>query len=163
MQRYEISQYFEIGPRQNWFISRFLWRRSLWCSTDSSGQLYFSYTLDIRFYLSPSVNETSHFSNFAEFRQLQIPNAKPKYYEILPAHTKTPRNTTRKIVYRYCELKYHFLTMPKTIRLLLNKGVHMSTIIWICMVYLHPITMDSVRNIHVNLNSYLIPTTCFVN
>ena len=26
MQRYEISQYFEIGSRQNWFSYQFLWR-----------------------------------------------------------------------------------------------------------------------------------------
>ena len=38
-QRYQISQYFEIGPRQYWFISRFRRRCSLWCSTDSCGQV----------------------------------------------------------------------------------------------------------------------------
>ena len=36
---------------------------------------FFYYTLDIRFYLSQSVNKTSYFSNFADLRQLQIPNA----------------------------------------------------------------------------------------
>ena len=42
----------------------------------------FYYTLDIRFDLSLFVNLTSHFSNFANFRQLQIPNAQTKYYDI---------------------------------------------------------------------------------
>ena len=41
IQRYEVSQYFKIGPRQNWFIYRFLWRCSLWCSTGSCGQISF--------------------------------------------------------------------------------------------------------------------------
>ena len=41
IQRYQISQDFEVGPRQNWFISRFRWRCSLWCSTDSCGQISF--------------------------------------------------------------------------------------------------------------------------
>ena len=41
IQRYEIYQYFEMGPRQNWFNSLFLRRWSLWCSTDSCGQLSF--------------------------------------------------------------------------------------------------------------------------
>ena len=38
IQRYDIAQYFEIGPRQNWFISQFLQQFSL-CSTDSRGQI----------------------------------------------------------------------------------------------------------------------------
>ena len=32
-----IVSIFELGPRQNWFISRFRWRCSLWCFTDSCG------------------------------------------------------------------------------------------------------------------------------
>ena len=36
-----------------------------------------------------------------------------KYYEILPNHTETPRNTTRKIANLYIELNYHFLTLQK--------------------------------------------------
>ena len=32
-----------------------------------------------------------------------------KYYEILPTHTETPRNTTRKIANLYIEFNYHFL------------------------------------------------------
>ena len=55
--------------------------------------------------VSLSLNLSSHFSNFADFRQLQIPNAHTKYYEILAAHSKTPHN--------------------KKIRLLLNKGVQL--------------------------------------
>ena len=81
------------------------------------------YILAIRLVLSLSVNLTSHFSNFIDFRQLQIPNAQTKYYEILPAHTKTPRYTSHRIANRYVEFKYHFLTLQKKFRLLLNKGV----------------------------------------
>ena len=40
IQRYQIYQYFEVGPRQNLIISRFQ-RCSLWCSTDSCGQISF--------------------------------------------------------------------------------------------------------------------------
>ena len=36
-----------------------------------------------------------------------------KYYEILPTHTETPRNTTRKIANLYIEYNYHFLTLQK--------------------------------------------------
>ena len=36
-----------------------------------------------------------------------------KYYEILPTHTGTSRNTTRKIANLYIEFNYHFLTLPK--------------------------------------------------
>ena len=71
------------------------------------------YNLVIRFNLSLSVNQTSHFSNFADFRQLQIPNARMKYYEILPTHTETPHNTNHKIANRYFEFKYHFATLQK--------------------------------------------------
>ena len=121
--RYQISRYFEIGPRQNWFIFRFRWRCSLWWSTDSCGKKFVYYILAIRLFLSLSVDLTSHFSNFVAFRQLQILNARTKYYEILPAHTKTPHNTTHKITNRYFEFKYHFSTLQKKFRLLLNKGV----------------------------------------
>ena len=47
-----------------------------------------------------------------------------KYYEILPTHTETPRNTTRKIANLYIEFIYHFLTLQKKIPLLLNRSVH---------------------------------------
>ena len=36
-----------------------------------------------------------------------------KYYEILPTHTETPRNATRKIANLYIEFNYHFLTLQK--------------------------------------------------
>ena len=36
-----------------------------------------------------------------------------KYYEILPTHTETPPNTTRKIANLYIEFNYHFLTLQK--------------------------------------------------
>ena len=69
------------------------------------------YTLDIRFCLSLSVNLTAHIWNFADFRQLQIPKAQTKWYEILFAHTRTPPNKTCKNANRYFELKYHFSTL----------------------------------------------------
>ena len=47
-----------------------------------------------------------------------------KYYEILPTHTETPRNTTRKITNLYIEFNYDFLTLQKKIPLLLNRSVH---------------------------------------
>ena len=50
-----------------------------------------------------------------------------KYYEILPTHTETPRNTTRKIANLYIELNYHFLTLQKKKNpLLLNRSVQMN-------------------------------------
>ena len=49
-----------------------------------------------------------------------------KYYEILPTHTETPRNATRKIANLYIEFNYHFLTLQKKIPLLLNRSVHMN-------------------------------------
>ena len=36
-----------------------------------------------------------------------------KYYEILPTHIETPRNTTRKIANLYIEFNYQFLTFQK--------------------------------------------------
>ena len=36
-----------------------------------------------------------------------------KYYEILPTHTETPRNITRKIANLYIEFNRHFLTLQK--------------------------------------------------
>ena len=79
---------------------------------------FFYSTLDIRFYLSLSLNLTSNFANFADFRQLQIPNAQTRYHEILPPDSKSQHNTAR-----YFELKCHFLTLQKLFRLPLNKGV----------------------------------------
>ena len=54
-----------------------LFHRLMWTN-------YFYYILDIRFYFSLSVKSTSHFLNLSDFRQLQIPHAQTKYYEILP-------------------------------------------------------------------------------
>ena len=36
-----------------------------------------------------------------------------KYYEILPTHTETPRNTTRKIANPYIEFNDHYFTLQK--------------------------------------------------
>ena len=36
-----------------------------------------------------------------------------KFYEILPTHTETPRNTSRKISNLYIEFNYHFLALQK--------------------------------------------------
>ena len=80
------------------------------------------YILAIRLVLSLSVKLPSHFSNFVDFRQLQIPNAQTKYYEILPAHTKTPRNTSHRIANRYFEFKYHFLTLQIKIPITFEQG-----------------------------------------
>ena len=41
IQWYEISQYFQIGPMQNWFISWFLRQCSLYCSTESCWQILY--------------------------------------------------------------------------------------------------------------------------
>ena len=75
------------------------------------------------FYLSLTVILTSHFSNITYFRQQQQQNKPMKYYEILPTHTETPRNTTRKIANVYIEFNYQFLTLQKKIPLLLNRSV----------------------------------------
>ena len=83
-----------------------MFRRLMWTN-------FVYYILDIRLYLSLSVNLTSHISNFADFRQLQIPNVRTKYYEIFPAHTKKTHNKTHRIANRYFEFKYHFLTLKK--------------------------------------------------
>ena len=59
IQRYEISQYFEIGSRQNWFTFRFLRRSSLWCSTDSCGQISFI-TLWVFVFISANLSIKHH-------------------------------------------------------------------------------------------------------
>ena len=79
------------------------------------------------FYLRLTVILTSHFSNITYFRQQQQQNKPMKYYEILPTHTETPRNATRKIANLYIEFNYHFLTLQKKIPLLLNRSVPMFT------------------------------------
>ena len=45
-----------------------------------------------------------------------------KYYEILPTHTETPRNTTRKIANLYIEFNYHFLTLQKKSHYFFNRS-----------------------------------------
>ena len=73
------------------------------------------YILAIHLLLSLSVNLTSHFSNLADFRHL-------KTNEILPAHTKTPYNTTHKIASQYFEFRYHFLTLQKKFPITFEQG-----------------------------------------
>ena len=41
IQPHEFPGCIEIGPRQNWFSSRFMRQCSLWCSSDSRGQISF--------------------------------------------------------------------------------------------------------------------------
>ena len=77
------------------------------------------------FYLSLIAILTSHFSNITYFRQQQQQNKRMKYYEILPTHTETPRDTTRKIANLYIEFNCHFLTLQKKIPLLFNRSVHL--------------------------------------
>ena len=100
---------------------------SLWCSAVSFGYISFiTFWLSVcitSFYLSLTVILTSHFSNITYFRQQQQQNKPMKYYEILPTHTETPRNTTRKIANLYIEFNYHFLTLQTKIPLLLNRSV----------------------------------------
>ena len=50
-----------------------------------------------------------------------------EYDEILPTHTQTLRNTTRKIANLYIEFNYPFLTLQKKIPLLLNRSVQSSS------------------------------------
>ena len=101
--------------------------------------------LAIHLFLSSPVNLTSHFSNFAYFRKLQIPNAHTKYYEIIPAPTKTPHNTTHKIASLYFEFEYLFLILQKKFRLLWNKGVcnQCSNIFWIIPRWLDMVQWNS--------------------
>ena len=49
------------------------------------------------FYLSLSIILKPHFSNFAEFRELYMPNALTKYHQIGSAHTETASDATFKI------------------------------------------------------------------
>ena len=94
------------------------------------------YIVVIRLFLSLTVNLTSHFSNFTDCRQLQIPNAWTKYYEIPPAHPKTPHDTTHKVASLYFVFKYPFSTLQKKFRLFLNKGVLDKKINEICHILL---------------------------
>ena len=98
-----------------------MFRRLIWIQFFITFGLFVCIT---SFYLSLTVILTSHFSNITYFRQQQQQNKPMKYYEILPTHTETPRNTTRKIANLCIEFNYHFLTLPKKIPLLLNTSVH---------------------------------------
>ena len=123
----KFPRYFEIRSLRNWFTSLFLQQWSLWCSAFSFGNISFitfwQFVCITSFYLSLTVILTSHFSNITYFRQQQQQNKPMKYYEILPTHCETPRNTTRKIANLYIEFNYHFLTLQKKIPLLLNRSV----------------------------------------
>ena len=57
-----------------------------------------------------------------------------KYYEILPTHTETPRNTTRKITNLYIEFNYHFLTLQKKNPITFEQECTMDTIEFIDML-----------------------------
>ena len=134
----KFPRYFEIRSLRNWFTSLFLQQWSLWCSAFSFGNISFitfwQFVCITSFYLSLTVILTSHFSNITYFRQQQQQNKPMKYYEILPTHCETPRNTTRKIANLYIEFNYHFLTLQKKIPLLLNRSVYIFFIV-VCVWY----------------------------
>ena len=90
---------------------------------------FFCHFLAIRLYHRLTVILTSHFSNITYFRQQQQENKPMKYYEILPTHTETPRNATRKTANLCIEFNYHFLTLQKKIPLLLNRSVNVGRIL----------------------------------
>ena len=58
--------------------------------------LHYGYSIVSRVSIS-DVILAPDFSNYADFRQLQISSAQTKYKEILTINTETPDNTTRKI------------------------------------------------------------------
>ena len=91
-------------------MTSMMFRRLIWITYFNTFWLFVCIT---SFYLSLTVILTSQFSNITYFRQQQQQNKPMKYYEILPTHTETPRNTTRKIANLYIELNYHFLTLQK--------------------------------------------------
>ena len=61
-------------------------------------------------FLSRLLFATLGFSNFVDFRQPQIPNARTKYYEILTTNTD---NITNNIANLYIVSKYHLSTLQK--------------------------------------------------
>ena len=89
MQRYEISQYFEIGPRQNWFISPFLWRCCLWFSTHSCGQFSFI-TLWIFVFISAHLSNKHHIFRtlliLDNYRYQTRKRNIMKFYLLIPKH-----------------------------------------------------------------------------
>ena len=76
--------------------------------------LHSGYSIVSRVSLS-AVILTLDFSNFDDFRQLQIPNAKTitEYYVISTFDTETPYDTTHKIANWYIEFEYHLLALQK--------------------------------------------------
>ena len=91
-----------------------MFRRLIWIHFFITFWLFVCIT---SFYLSLPVILTSHFSNITYFRQQQQQNKPMKYYEILPTHTETPRNTTHKIAiytlnlsttFWHCKKKSHY-------------------------------------------------------
>ena len=62
-------------------------------------------------------------SNFADLRQLQIPNAQTKHYKI----TETPRNTSHKIANWHIESKYNLSTLQNKNSNYFLTRVHMSS------------------------------------
>ena len=58
-----------------------------------------------------------------------------KYYEILPTHTETPRNTTRKIANLYIEFNYHFLTLQKKFHYFWT-GVYLRNLLLLYIAYM---------------------------
>ena len=101
-----------------------MFRRLIWIHFFNT---FWQFVCITSFYLSLNAILTSHFSNITYFRQQQQQNKPMKYYEILPTHTETPRNTTRKIANLYIEFNCHFLTLQKKIPLLLNRSVGSKT------------------------------------
>ena len=94
-----------------------MFRRLIWIHI-------FYHFLAIRLYHEFLSQLNCHFDiAFFEHNLLQTTTAAKQANEILPTHTETPRNTTRKIANLYLEFYYHFLTLQK-ISLLLNRSVY---------------------------------------
>ena len=114
---------FAIGPRQNWFISRFRRRCSLWCSTDSCGHIFF--IIFWLFHLFSAYLWIKH-RNFRtlltldNYRYQTHERNITKFYLLIPKHLIMQLTKLQSL---YFEFKYHFLTLQKKIRLPLNKGV----------------------------------------
>ena len=124
----------EIGPRQNWFISRFLWRCSLWCSTDWRGQISFI-TFWIFVFISPYLSIKNWIfrtllilhNYIYQMRKRNI----MKYCLLIPKHLVIQ---LAKLHIDILNLNTTFLQHCKKIRLLLNKGVDLP-VIWNVMMF----------------------------
>ena len=118
-----MYQYFEIGPRQNWFISRFLQRCSIWCSTDSCGQISFI-TFWLFVFISPYLSIKNQIfrtlltlhNYIYQMRKRNI----MKFCLHIPKHLVTQ---LAKLHVDICNLNNTFRHFKKKFRLLLNKGV----------------------------------------